>query len=342
MNDTVSVVIPAFDAARWIRATVASACAQTHRDLQIIVVDDGSRDDTAAIVSDMIRHDGRIMLIRQANGGVARARNAGIAAAIGAFVAPLDADDLWSPRKIELQLDALRRASPGTALAYSWYRRIDAEDRVLPVSPYPDVQGSVLLRHLEWNFISNGSTPLVRADVARAIGYDPALRDAGNEGTEDYLFQLHVARRHRFVCTPYFLTGYRALPSSMGAATLRMARSHLQTFDIIARDAPAEAQPVIARRRAEYQVTVSGLLARARDIAFLLPLGEAAVHQPQAVLRAAGRRFFRNRPAMSQPTGADFARYDTEAHDGEWRTRRSARMLARLAALDEQAADIAG
>ncbi len=338
MNHTVSVIIPAFDAADWIAAAVASACAQSHRDLQVIVVDDGSRDETAAIVTEMARHDGRILLIRQANGGVARARNAGIDAAVGSFIAPLDADDIWAPRKIELQLDALMRAPAGTALAYGWYRRIDAANRVLPVSPYPRVEGHVLLRHLEWNFISNGSTPLVRAEVARAIRYDPALRDAGNEGTEDYLFQLQVARDHRFVCVPCFLTGYRALPSSMGANALRMARSHLQTFAILARDAPPHARPIIARRRADYRLTIAGLLARARDMRAAAAFTHAAVTHPRALLRATLRKLRPPSPFVAAAGSAvDFASSDITLPDGAWETRRSPRMLARLAELDANA-----
>lgn len=342
VTDTVSVIIPAFNARRWIADTLASACAQTHRDLQVIVVDDGSSDDTAVIVDAMTRQDSRIMLIRQANGGVARARNAGIAAAVGAFIAPLDADDLWAPRKIELQLDALRRAPAGTVLAYNWYRRIDGLGRVLPVSPYPLVEGHVYLRHLEWNFISNGSTPLVRADVARAIGYDPALRDCGVEGTEDYLFQLRVAREHRFICVPRFLTGYRASPGSMGAQSLRMARSHIQTFDILARDAPLEARPIIARRSAQYRLTVAGLLARAGDIRLLGQLGKAVTDHPPALMHAALRKLrLRKRGTAGAPLAplALFASHDIAARDGDWRTLRSAGMLARLAVLDEHLAD---
>ncbi|ODP36492.1 glycosyltransferase family 2 protein [Sphingomonas turrisvirgatae] len=339
MINTVSIIIPAFNAANWVRSTVTSACAQSHRDLQVIVVDDGSQDETAAIVADMARGDSRIMLIRQPNGGVARARNAGIDAAVGAFIAPLDADDLWAPRKIELQVAALARAPAGSALAYNWYRRIDAADRILPVSPYPLVEGTVFHRHLEWNFISNGSTPLVRADVARAVRYDPALRDAGREGTEDYLFQLQVARAYGFVCVPAFLTGYRTLPASMGANPLRMAQSHLAMFAIIARDASPEARRIIARRQAEYRLTVARLLARARDPRAAAYLAGAALARPQLLWKSALRRSRTTAPlAATLDAGMRFDDCDITVRDGNWATRRPPALLARLAELDARPA----
>ena len=342
MSILISVIIPLFNAADWIGATIASACAQTHRELQIIVVDDGSTDAGAAIVDELARHDSRITLIRQPNGGVARARNAGIDAAVGAFIAPLDADDLWSPRKLELQLDTLERAPADTALAYNWFRRIDANDRVLAGSPHPRVEGSVFARHLDWNFISNGSTPLVRSEVARDIRYDPALRDAGNEGTEDYLFQLQVARHHRFVCAPYFLTGYRALPHSMGAAPLRMARSHLQTFATIARDAPPEARAIIDRRSAGYRLAIAGMLARQRDPRFIAALTRLLFSRPQTLAEAALRRGrTKPEPAWLGATSTPFAEHDIASPDGPWQTRRSPALLARLAELDAQAVPVA-
>src|SRR3954469_10276808 len=97
----VSVVIPAYNAAQTVGTAVDSVLAQTFADLELIVVDDGSRDDTAAVVR--ARDAPRGKLVRSSNQGVAAARNRGLALASGAFVAFLDADDAWQPTKLERQ-----------------------------------------------------------------------------------------------------------------------------------------------------------------------------------------------------------------------------------------------
>jgi len=102
----VSVIIPMFDAERHVAETVRSVGAQTHRALEIIVVDDGSTDRSAEVVERV--DDDRCRVIQQPNAGPAAARNTGVAAARGDMLAFVDADDLWTPRKLELQVAALQ------------------------------------------------------------------------------------------------------------------------------------------------------------------------------------------------------------------------------------------
>jgi len=97
----VSVVIPAYNAGRTISAALASVFAQTYRDFEVIVVNDGSTDDTAQRLEEW---SGRLVTICQRNGGPGRARNEGIARARGRLIAFLDADDIWLPRKLERQV----------------------------------------------------------------------------------------------------------------------------------------------------------------------------------------------------------------------------------------------
>ncbi|KEZ15283.1 Glycosyltransferase [Sphingobium yanoikuyae] len=334
----VSIIIPLFNAVDWIETTIASACAQTYRAIEIIVVDDGSTDASPDKVAAMARRDHRIRLIMQDNGGVARARNKGLDAASGAFIATLDADDIWAPRKIELQLAALLAGPADAALAYNWYRRIGPDGRVLGTSPYPRLEGHLFHRHLEWNFISNGSTPLVRTDVARSIGFDPGLRDAGSEGCEDYLFQLQVAHHHSFLCVPHFLTGYRQLPGSMGSSAERMTRSHLAMFARIAGDAPTTAQPVIARRRAELHLALANMQARRKSPRSAHHLFAAIKASPAATARTLLARASRGRtlPFPAGTIGEAFDTCATDQRDGEWATLRSGKLLAALHKLDRQ------
>ena len=96
----VSVIIPACNDAVTVERTVSSVLNQTYSDLEILVVDDGSTDQTAVLVQSMADVDHRIRLLQKPNGGLASARNHGIAHAGGEFIAPIDADDLWHPEKI--------------------------------------------------------------------------------------------------------------------------------------------------------------------------------------------------------------------------------------------------
>jgi succinoglycan biosynthesis protein ExoO len=98
----VSVIVPAYEAATRIAAAIGSALAQSLAELEVVVADDASRDDTAGVVLEMARRDPRVRLLRaEVNGGPARARNRAIAAARGTWIAPLDADDAYQPRRLE-------------------------------------------------------------------------------------------------------------------------------------------------------------------------------------------------------------------------------------------------
>src|SRR5205085_7650195 len=102
------VLIPVGDGAASIREALESALGQTYRRIEVIVVDDGSRDRTPEIVEERARRDARLRLVTQANRGVAAARNRALSSATGELVAPLDADDLWDPSKIERQVARMR------------------------------------------------------------------------------------------------------------------------------------------------------------------------------------------------------------------------------------------
>lgn len=222
----VSVVIPAFNAARTIQETLLSVSQQNYRALDIIVVDDGSTDETAALVRDHLRADPRGRLVQKPNGGIASARNEGIRASRGAFVAFIDADDLWHPTKIRKQIEALLCASADTALVYSPCRVIDAEGKVIHSLQRFCVNGWVLHRHFHTNIVGSGSSILVRKSVLEEVGgFDPCLREAGAEGCEDLLLQLRIAARYRFSEVSEYLVGYRRWAGGMSANREQMARS---------------------------------------------------------------------------------------------------------------------
>ena len=120
MPNLISVVIPAYNATATLAETLRSALRQTHAELEVIVVDDGSKDGTRAMAESFAAEDPRVRVISKANAGVAAARNTGIDAARGDFIAPLDADDLWHPDKLRLQLERFTNGPPSLGLVYNW------------------------------------------------------------------------------------------------------------------------------------------------------------------------------------------------------------------------------
>ncbi|MEA2538843.1 MAG: hypothetical protein QOH35_209 [Acidobacteriaceae bacterium] len=222
----VSVVIPAYNAEATLDDTMRSVRSQTHRHLEIIVVDDGSSDRTASIVKAHAAIDGRVALISQQNAGVAAARNAGWQSARSALIAFVDADDLWAPSKIERQLEVILCGGVRVGLVYTWWALIDEHNRIRCKVQGRDIAGDVLDQTLMGNFVGHASSPLIRRQaLVEAGGFDSGLRDAGIHGCEDMLIYHRIARRFHFGLVPDHLTGYRVASARMSSDRPRMLRS---------------------------------------------------------------------------------------------------------------------
>jgi glycosyltransferase involved in cell wall biosynthesis len=226
-NDLISVIIPVRNGARFVARTLASVLRQTHRELEVVVVDDGSTDETAEIVGNVAAEDRRVVLLCGPQGGVSAARNRAISHARGEFIAPLDSDDLWHPDKLALQLDAIKRGGPRVGLAYCWSVAVDEDDVIAAnsVSRFTH-QGSVFNALVERNFLGNGSTPLVRRSFLDAVGgYDTRFYEAQAQGAEDWQFYLSLAAICEFVVVRRCLVGYRRSPTNLSSDFGRMQRS---------------------------------------------------------------------------------------------------------------------
>lgn len=219
----VSVIIPAYNAAKFIRRTIASVLAQTHANLEVIVVDDGSADATASIVEAIAQDDARVRLHRQINSGVSAARNVALALARGAYIAPVDADDLWHATKLEKQLAVFAKSPPSVGLVYCWYAVIDeADDVIFPRRIYHTPTGHVYSQLIIGNIVGNASAPLLRRSVlSTAGGYDINFV----EGCEDLDFYLALAECCEFGLVPEFLVGYRRSRESMSMNIPKMIRA---------------------------------------------------------------------------------------------------------------------
>ena len=222
----VSVVIPSYNASATLDETLRSVRSQTHRALEIIVVNDGSTDDTAEIAKRHAAVDPRIQIVAQDNGGVAAARNTGWRRARSDLIAFLDADDLWAPTKVERQLQALEAGGQRVGLVYCWSVRIDRQSAFTGAPEGARLAGDVLESILAGNFVGNGSSALFRRQaLIDANGFDSALRAAGAEGCEDWLVLCRVAEKYRYAVVPEYLIGYRYLPHNLSGNRPRMLRS---------------------------------------------------------------------------------------------------------------------
>jgi glycosyltransferase involved in cell wall biosynthesis len=229
----VSVIVPAYQAAWSIRDTLRSIAAQTYPHLEVIVVDDGSTDGTAEIVQSFALHDPRIRLLRQANGGVASARNRGVREAKGFFVAPIDADDLWAPTNLQRQMEALLAAGLEASMSFAETAYVDLRGRRLPagaqVGPEPRVDFEGLLRR---NLVGNGSAAVMRRSlVLLAGGYDESLHARGAQGAEDWKLTLKLATLGRVVMVRERLVYYRVNPNGMSHCFDAMRRSVLTVIE---------------------------------------------------------------------------------------------------------------
>ena len=135
----VSVIVPIYGVEAYIAQCARSVLGQTYAQWEMIIVDDGSSDDTPRIAGRYAARDGRVQLIRQQNAGTARARNAGMRRARGRYIALLDADDLWEPDFLEKQLAFMGQT--GAICVCSAYRHIDENGREIqhPTVPLPRI-----------------------------------------------------------------------------------------------------------------------------------------------------------------------------------------------------------
>lgn len=222
-----SVVVPAFNAERTLPATLLSLRSQTCRDLEIIVVDDGSTDDTAKIAAETARHDPRVRLVRQGNRGLAGARNSGIHAATGSYIGFCDADDLWLPEKLATHILHLEHA-PQVGLSFAGSALIDDAGARIGHAQRPRLRDITPAHVFKRNPVGNGSTPVVRRAVLEALAYRP-----DTEHARDWVFDETFRQSEDIECwlrlclttdwivegVPGLLTEYRLSAGGLSART---------------------------------------------------------------------------------------------------------------------------
>lgn len=223
-NPTVSVVVPAYNAAAFVRRAVDSVLAQTLVDHELLVVDDGSSDGTRDVLAG---YGDRVRVLAQANAGPAAARNHGLREARGRYVAFLDADDWWLPAKLERQV-ALLDSRPELGFCSTATRVVTEGGAPAGDWPCAAIDGPLLETLFVRSAAVSGSTSgvLARRDLLLAAGgFDEALR-----GFEDPDLWIRLAARAGYACIPEPLTVVVRTPGSVSSHLPRMRAATLASF----------------------------------------------------------------------------------------------------------------
>jgi glycosyltransferase involved in cell wall biosynthesis len=245
----VSVIVPVYNAETTLPDTIDSIQRQTFQNFELIVIDDGSTDGTLEWVRSV--RDRRLQVFSYPNGGLAVARNRGIERSQGEFISFIDSDDLWTPDKLTLQLQALSQ-QPEAALAYSWTALVDEQGDFLFAKDASYCEGDVYAELLQHCFVASGSNVLVRKSCALAVGgFDTAVPAAG-----DWQFCLRVAARWRFAVVPRYQILYRISDRAMSANAQGSEKAMLRICD-----QAFAAHPLLLPKRGECLANVKQYIA---------------------------------------------------------------------------------
>jgi glycosyltransferase involved in cell wall biosynthesis len=243
LTPRVSVIIPSYNHERFVGRAIESALAQTLPPHEIVVIDDGSTDETTAALNG---YAGRVRAVRQTNAGVSAARNAGVKLSTGELLAFLDADDEWDPRKLELQVTAWR-AEPQPGLVHCGVEDIDGDGH--PLRQHlegmsgPGVAAEMLLFRRP-TILGGGSGVLIPRAVFEGVGgFDLRLSTSA-----DWDLYYRIASRYPVAFVPEPLLRYRLHGSNMHGNIRAMEHDMLLAYEKAFADPAAPVQTL--RRRA--------------------------------------------------------------------------------------------
>ena len=281
----VSVIIPVYNAERYLRAAIKSIQDQTYHNIEILIVNDGSTDSSLTILNEMKTQDDRILLITQNNCGISAALNKGILAASGHFVARMDADDLMVPHRIEAQVRFLQE-NPELGFCASFMEFIDENDIVYgEYHPEPRTHDALNMMLKRQELVTyTHPTVTFRTDVARAIGgykadYEPC------EDTE--FFGRFITSSAPGLVIPEVLMKYRV---HKGSISNRKLNRQIEMAEFVRTN-------FYRRRRGEAEhdprslKVMIGAMSYPKQIAYRLKIKARTFQQASKFDRAAGRRF---------------------------------------------------
>jgi glycosyltransferase involved in cell wall biosynthesis len=231
----VSVLMPSFNYARYLPLAITGVLSQSHSDLELIITDDCSTDNSREIVKDWQRLDNRVISVfHDVNTGLAGARNSGLAASSGEFIALCDADDIWLPEKLKIQMEVFRR-NPELGLVYSDSAIIDGDGNLtgqLFSSMIHRVgqatSGSLFEELCQRNFLCVPTVTLRREAIQYAGGFDESLRSL-----EDWVCWVKISRKYPFYYVEDALVQYRIHRAGLSRNLKGMALNRVKAIRLL-------------------------------------------------------------------------------------------------------------
>ncbi|GAA5180460.1 hypothetical protein GCM10025771_25010 [Niveibacterium umoris] len=296
----VSIVVPAYNAGPFLEKTLKSVLASSYDDYEIVVVDDGSTDDTAAIAAAM---GPKVRLIRQENQGMSKSRNNAVASGDSEFIALLDSDDIWHPDKLRLQV-AMMDESPEVGLSYTEFTVWDGADATATFEPTVSserdtaLSGWIYPKMLLTNFVLPSSA-LFRRTLWNALG--PFVCE--DHQTDDWEYFVRASRQFPFAKLKSRLVLYRQHPTSLSRALPKVNKTEAMRERLIARfglecenGGPADLAQLAARRQrgrchfADAHVARGDLALGLREFSALLASGPNRLDSFLSLLKALASR----------------------------------------------------
>jgi glycosyltransferase involved in cell wall biosynthesis len=226
---TVDIIIPAYNAARFLPSALDSVIAQTYESWRILLVDDGSTDNTEKLVATYsARLGSKLKYIKQPNGGLPAARNTALRHASAEFLALLDADDVWLPQRLAKTLNAFAGA-PQVGLVYGFISRVDMQGALIEThnARKKHEQGRIASHIYRRTIDLPCPTITFRKECIEAVGlFDESLR-----ATEDRDLWLRIAQRYEVRLVPEVIALYRVSANAMTTDPERMLRAQLQFIE---------------------------------------------------------------------------------------------------------------
>ncbi len=243
----VSVIMPVYNTAKYIEAAVQSVLDQTFGDFELLIVDDEGKDNSIDLCRDF--SDPRIKIISQKNRGLAGARNTGIRNARGNFIALLDSDDIWEPKKLEMHVAHLS-SRPSVGVSYAASLLIDDDGHLLRLVQRPKLKNIDAKDIFMRNPVGNGSAPVIRRDVLEDIAFPNPHRSELDYFDESFRQSEDIECWTRIALTTAWVfegiegeyTRYRINESGLSANVIRQFETWCRVRDRVADHAPSFAK----------------------------------------------------------------------------------------------------
>jgi glycosyltransferase involved in cell wall biosynthesis len=283
MNPKVSVIIPNYNYEKFIAATIESVLSQTYENIEIIVVDDGSKDNSLKVLE---RFGEKLRVIQQKNAGVSAARNNGVQNSTGEFIAFLDADDIWLPEKLQRQIERFN-ADSEVGLVHCSMTLIDPQDQ--PIDENRNGQegwvSTEFLRFERGVVVGASSTALVKRSIFDEIGgFDVCLSTAA-----DWDFCYQVSRKYKFGFVTEPLVLYRMHGTNMHGNIKAMEHDMLLGFEKAFAENSEDLQKIRKECYGNLYMTLAGSYYQTKNYSKFVEMAQKSLKEnPSKITQLAG------------------------------------------------------